>query len=142
MSKIFKPADFNLEANPALKKTNSPLRLFLALLLVACALVAFWLFFPPRVHFDQPIVDYHGDHVIAISHARNDTASPVKLSLRFTIGGKSGDSEAGSGLFYTLDQREVSVLMPPHSTQDVWCQFPITKRVMPIYATVELINSR
>jgi hypothetical protein len=137
MIKQFKPADYNLVANPLLRKTNSPFRLYAALFLMAAVVLVVWQIFPHPVHISQPTLEFSGGKVIAVSRVTNNTAKPMTLSLHFTIGSRVSN-KVRSAVFLPGDYRDVSVTVAAHSTSSVPCDFPIPENVNSIYSMVEL----
>ena len=139
MSKLFHPVDYNLVANPALKKTNSPLRFGAVLISLALVISALWYFVPPKVRIANRGLEPKGDHVTAVAQAVNKSSNPVSVTVQFTIGyqfiGAKGDNR-----FLQLGSHNASYTLGPHTFTRVSSDFTLPSGTMPTQADVQITN--
>lgn len=139
-SKLFKPADYNLAANPSLPKTNSPWWLIGVLVAAALACFLAWHLLRGPVRVSRPTLDIVGDRVAVMSVATNDTSDAVRLSLRFLLGRASPATDATPARFDIIAQRDVEVSIPPRSTERVQWEFSVPQRFARLEAEVQVLR--
>ena len=140
MNKKFDPAERNLAANPALRKTNSPWPFFIAIIVIGLVVLVCRAYFTPEVRIARPTVESLGDRATATTVATNRTDAPVTLKVRIKIGHMTRDTQARSGRFVISAQQDVSVAVASHSTAPIKCEFLLPKYEYANLAEAELIH--
>ncbi len=139
MNKKFDPAERNLAANPALRKTNSPWPFFIAIIVIGLVVLVCRAYFTPEVRIARPTLESLGDHATATTLATNGTDARVTLKVRITIGHMTRDTQARSGRFVPFAHQDVSATVAPHSTASMRCEFVLPKYEYANLAEAELI---
>lgn len=124
MRSRFDPLQHNLTANPALAKTNSPVRVFVGLVLGLVLITAALLVIrEPRI--SRPRIRIEGNQVIAMSEVENGTSDPVRLTLEFVIGDVRPGARSGTARLGEVARRQVEVTVAPYAKRDVECEFTV-----------------
>lgn len=131
MGKLHNPVDYNLAANPSLPKTNSPWRIYGALVLAGLACVVAWYFLRTPIRVAQPILEFAGERVVATTVVANDTSQSVTLFLRVVLAFGGPGTKSSPPRFDVVDQQDVEVRVRSRSTESVRCEFPLPKGAAP-----------
>ena len=141
MSKRFNPFDYNLVANPALKKTNPPFRFVAIFISFALLIAAIWYFFPPKIRIADRHLGYNGDRISAVAQAINDSSKFVSVTVQFIIGyqfiGAKGESRV-----LQLGSHNASYTLEPQTATRISSDFTLPPATMPTQVDVQITGSK